>query len=51
MRNQIKHMLLVLLVMTLTACGRMGDLVPINESQVAVESQVASVESTSISYS
>jgi predicted small lipoprotein YifL len=45
MRNQIKHMLLVLLVMTLTACGRMGDLVPINESQVA------SVESTSISYS
>jgi predicted small lipoprotein YifL len=45
MRNQIKFFLLVSLVITITACGRMGDLVPINESEVA------SVQSTSISYS
>ena len=45
MRNSIKFILLVSLVMTLSACGRMGDLVPINESQVA------SVQSTSSSYS
>ena len=34
MRNQIKLFLLVSLVITITACGRMGDLVPITESQV-----------------
>jgi len=34
MRNQIKFFLLVSFVITITACGRMGDLVPINESQV-----------------
>ncbi len=45
MRNPIKFILLVSLVMTLSACGRMGDLVPINESQVA------SVQSNSSSYS
>ena len=44
MRNPIKFILLVSLVMTLSACGRMGDLVPINESQVA------SVQLTSSSY-
>ena len=44
MRNPIKFILLVSLVMTLSACGRMGDLVPINEPQVA------SVQSTSGSY-
>ena len=45
MRNPIKFILLVSLVITLSACGRMGVLVPINESQVA------SVQSTSSSYS
>ena len=45
MRNPIKFILLVSLVITLSACGRMGDLVPINESQAA------SVQSTSSSYS
>ena len=35
MRNQIKLFLLVSIVVTLTACGRMGDLVPINEAKVA----------------
>ena len=45
MRNPIKFILLVSLVITLSACGRMGDLVPINDSQVA------SVQSTSSSYS
>ena len=45
MRNPIKFILLVSLVITLSACGRMGDLVPINKSQVA------SVQSTSSSYS
>ena len=44
MRNPIKFILLVSLVMTLSACGRMGDLVPIKASQVA------SVQSTSSSY-
>ena len=35
MRNQIKLFLLVSLVITLAACGRMGDLVPIDESQAS----------------
>ena len=34
MRNQIKLFLLVSIVVTITACGRMGDLIPVNESQV-----------------
>ena len=39
MRKQIKFVLLVSLVLMLTACGRMGDLVPVEESQVdSVES-------------
>jgi len=43
MRNQIKFILLVLFVITITACGRMGDLVPINESQVdSVEADTSS---------
>jgi predicted small lipoprotein YifL len=43
MRSQIKLFLLVSIVVTITACGRMGDLVPVNESQVA------SVEATTSS--
>jgi predicted small lipoprotein YifL len=39
MTKQIKFILLVSLVITLAACGRMGDLVPVEESQVdSVES-------------
>ncbi len=32
MKKQIKFVLLVSLVVMLTACGRMGDLVPIKDS-------------------
>ena len=43
MRNQIKFILLVSFVITITACGRMGDLVPINESKVdSVEADTGS---------
>ena len=43
MRNQIKFILLVSLVITIAACGRMGDLVPINESKVdSVEADTSS---------
>ena len=34
MKTPIKFILLVSFVITIAACGRMGDLVPINESQV-----------------
>ena len=40
MTNHIKFVLLASLVITLAACGRMGDLVPINDT----------VESTSGTY-
>ena len=40
MKNHIKLVLLASLVITLAACGRMGDLVPINDT----------VESTSSTY-
>jgi predicted small lipoprotein YifL len=40
MKNHIKLVLLVSLVITLAACGRMGDLVPINDT----------VESTTSTY-
>ena len=43
MRNQIKFILLVSLVITIAACGRMGDLVSVEESQVdSVESTTSS---------
>ena len=43
MRNQIKFILLVSLVITIAACGRMGDLVPVEESQIdSVESTTSS---------
>ena len=43
MRNQIKLFLLVSLVITLAACGRIGDLVPIDESQVdSIEASTSS---------
>ena len=40
MKNHIKLVLLASLVITLAACGRMGDLVPINDT----------VQSTSSTY-
>jgi len=43
MRNPIKFILLVSFVITIAACGRMGDLVPINQLQVdPVESDTSS---------
>ena len=42
MRKQIYFALLVSLFIALTACGRMGDLVPINESKVDSVETVAS---------
>ena len=43
MRDQIKLFLLVSLVITLAACGRMGDLVPIDESQTgSIEASTSS---------
>ena len=42
MKNQIYFVLLVSLFITLTACGRMGDLVPINELKVDSVETVAS---------
>ena len=43
MRNQIKLFLLVSLFITLAACGRMGDLVPIDESQAgSIEASTSS---------
>ena len=43
MRSQIKFILLVSFVITIAACGRMGDLVSINESKVdSVEADTSS---------
>ena len=33
MLNQIKFLLLISFVVTITACGSMGELVPVDESQ------------------